>query len=166
MEGLKIDHFGAPFSLPFLGPSFEEPFGPPWPPKVPTLASPCRFWTLFSTPLGSKMAPWGTRVPQNRAQNGSWRRPVSRRGPESHSYRFWDPPGWPRRLFGTPLGDRRCVWGTPLGDKALIPLGILPSAQHNLTQPNPIEHNTAEHYTVHGNTTKTRQPNVKQPNIK
>ena len=154
----KSSHFWTPFSITFSIP-FWDPLlksllahlGPPrcrpWPPHVD-------FGPFLVPPWAPKWRLGVPRVTQNRAQNGSWRRPVSRRGPESHSYRFWDPPGWPRRLFGTPLGDRRCVWGTPLGDKALIFIGIWPSAQHNLTQPNPTQHNTTQHNTTQHNITR------------
>ena len=42
-------HFGTPFG---------RAFWPTLAAKGADLASPCRFWTLFRTPLGSKMGPW------------------------------------------------------------------------------------------------------------
>ena len=97
--GPLLDHFFDPI----LGPPFEEPFGPPWPPKVPTLASPCRFWTLFGTPLGSKMAPWGTQgdpkpctkwvLEATRVQKGSRKPFLSILGPPWVAKApIWDPP--------------------------------------------------------------------------
>ena len=103
------------FFDPILGPPLEEPFGPPWPPKVPTLVSPCRFWTLFGTPLGSKMAAWGTQgVHQT----------VHKTGPG----RNLCPEGVPRAIFidfGTPLGGQGAHLGPPWATEGafLGPLG-------------------------------------------
>ena len=56
----KSSHFGTPFRSPFL-PHFGTPFGRAFwrflAPQGADLASPCRFWNIFGTPLGSKMGP-------------------------------------------------------------------------------------------------------------
>ena len=60
--GPLFDHFFDPI----LGPPLEEPFGPPWPPKVPTLPPHVDFEPFLGPPLGSKMdlvAPRGSPKP-------------------------------------------------------------------------------------------------------
>ena len=90
--------------------NFWTPFGGAfWPfmaPQGADLASPCRFWSIFWTPLPWRPkwalgAPrWGQKGQKREVPRlpvdvpwPSWKRRVLRRGPESHSYRFWDPLG-------------------------------------------------------------------------
>ena len=117
----KSSHFGYPFSI-----TFSTPFWDPlWKSHLahlgPQRCRPCLPMSIldpfWDPPWGPKWTSWRSGAPQNRAQKGSWKRPVSARVPESRSYRFWGPLGWPKRPFGTPLGDTRCVVGTPLGDR-------------------------------------------------
>ena len=111
--GPLFNHFFDPILGPPFEEPFEEPFGPPWPQKVPTLPPHVDFETFLGSPLGSKMGPWSAHgrprgakrlVPRARFEVPfpSWTRPVFQRGPASHPYRFWDPLGWPSRLFGSP----------------------------------------------------------------
>ena len=121
----KNSHFRTPFQTLFR-PHFGTPFGRAfWPvlaPQGADPASPCRFWSLFGTPWDRKWSLGALRGGQGRPKRevprstvevpfASWTRSVFRRGPASHSYRFWDPLGSPRRPFGIPLGDIRLVSG-------------------------------------------------------
>ena len=69
------------FFDPILGPPLEEPFGPPWPPKVPTLPPHVDFGVILGPPLGSKMGPWSDHGRPKRTKKGG---PPSRaRRPET-----------------------------------------------------------------------------------
>ena len=128
-KALILEPLFVHFSDPILGPPLEEPFGPPWPPKVPTLPPHVDFGTFLGPPWGPKWDLGAPRCDQEGPKKlvprvsfedpwPSWERPVFRRVPASHSYRFWVPLGSPRRVFGTPLGDIRLVWD-PVGDTKL-----------------------------------------------
>ena len=58
--GPLFDHFFDPI----LGPPSEEPFGPPWPPKVPTLPPHVDFGPFLGSPLDPKWALGATRCAQ------------------------------------------------------------------------------------------------------
>ena len=81
-------------------PPLEEPFGPPWPPKVPTLPPHVDFGVILGPPLDPK---WdlrahtgGQREPKRLVLRvafevpfASWIRLVVQRVPASHYYRLW-----------------------------------------------------------------------------
>ena len=70
----KSSHFGTPFRSLFRS-HFGTPFGRAfWPflaPQGADLASPCRFWSIFGTPLGSKMGPWSDQGRPGRSKRAS-----------------------------------------------------------------------------------------------
>ena len=78
----KSSHFRTPFQSLFR-PHFGTPFGRAfWPflaPQGAERASPCRFWTIFGTPLGSKMGPWSDQGRPRKAKKGGT--PSGARGP-------------------------------------------------------------------------------------
>ena len=97
--GPLFDHF---FDT-ILGPPLEEPFGPPWPPTVPTLPPHVDFGLFVGPPLGSKM---GARAAKGLPKT------VHKRGPGNDPC----PQGVPRAIlidFGDHLGGQSALLAPP-----------------------------------------------------
>ena len=69
--GPLFDHFFDPI----LGPPLEEPFGPPWPPKVPTLPPHVDFGPFLGSPLDPKWDLGATRCAQEGLKKPASRKP-------------------------------------------------------------------------------------------
>ena len=123
----KSSHFWTPF-LSFFRPHFGTPFGRAfWPtlaPKGADLASPCRFWNLFGTPLGSKMGPWSDQVRPEMAKKTSppsrCRRPETilemtcvPKGSQEPFLSTLGPPCVTKGPFWNPLNDQGAHSGPP-----------------------------------------------------
>ena len=108
--GPLFDHFFDPI----LGPPLEEPFGPPWPPKVPTLPPHVDFGPFLGPPLDPKWALGATKCGQRAQKDWSFeRRSTSRNHPGIDLCSK----GVPRAIpidSGPPLGDQGSVL-EPLG---------------------------------------------------
>ena len=111
-----FDHFFDPI----LGHPFEEPFGPPWPPKVPTLPPHVDFGVILGPPLDPK---WDLGAPTGgqRGQKG-WS-PELRSRSRLRLGSALCANGIPKAIlidFGTPLVDQGPLLETPWVTKVLI----------------------------------------------
>ena len=115
----KSSHFGTPFRSLFryhFGTPFGRAFWATLAPKGADLASPCRFWTLFGTPPGVQNGPRGAQgLPKTVHKRGPENDPCPQGVPRAilidfwiplvTKAPFWEPLGWHKARFGTPLGD-------------------------------------------------------------
>ncbi len=103
------------FFDPILGPPLEEPFGPSWPPKVPTLPPHVDFGAFLGPPMGSKMGPWsaqGRPRGAKKAGSSSYARgpvcvldaPCAPKGSREPFLSTWGPPWVIKVPFWDPLG--------------------------------------------------------------